>query len=192
MEQAIDIRALKTGDERAFRSLVEAYQDRVFNTCLGFLETREEAEDATQETFVEVFSSIGRFREEAKLSTWIYRIAVSKSLEAVRKKKRKKRFAFFLRGEENSAALESASDSDGRNHPLAQIENKEHAEALYAALSALPESQRTAFTLHKIEGLKETEIGEVMKISTASVESLIHRAAIKLRELLNEYYRSLS
>jgi len=94
--EAIDIGVLKAGDEAAFRALVEMYQDRVFNTCLGFLESLEEAEDAAQETFMEVYHAVQHFREEAKLSTWIYRIAMTKALMAISKKRRKKGFAVFL------------------------------------------------------------------------------------------------
>ncbi len=124
-EVTIDIGALKAGDEGAFGALVETYQDRVFNTCLGFLESKEEAEDAAQETFIEVCHAVQNFREEAKLSTWIYRIAVSKSLMAIRKKRRKKRFAIFYSSEKEGDELEQIGDADERNHPLAQLENKE-------------------------------------------------------------------
>ncbi|HLF34034.1 MAG TPA: sigma-70 family RNA polymerase sigma factor, partial [Cyclobacteriaceae bacterium] len=84
---------LRRGDEQAFRQLVEEYQDKVYNTCLGFVRNEEEADDLAQEVFVEVFSSVQSFRGDSKLSTWIYRIAVTKSLELIRSKKRKKRFA---------------------------------------------------------------------------------------------------
>ena len=87
---------LKNADEAAFRFLVEKYQDKVFNTCLGFLRNVEEAEDLTQEVFIEVYESIVSFRGDAKVATFLYRIAVNKSLDYLRKKKRKKRFSFVL------------------------------------------------------------------------------------------------
>lgn len=189
-EELIDVAALKAGDEDAFRTMVESFQDRVFNTCLGFLETRQEAEDVAQEVFIEVYRSLGHFREEAKLSTWVYRIAVTKSLQEIRKKRSKKRFAIFASDEQAEDSLKSVRDSDEGNHPLAQLENKERAEALYAALSKLPESQRVAFTLHKIEGLSYQEISNVMDTSVSSVESLIHRAKTNLRKRLYDFYRS--
>jgi RNA polymerase sigma factor (sigma-70 family) len=189
-EELIDVAALKAGDEDAFKTMVESFQDRVFNTCLGFLQTRQEAEDVAQEVFIEVYRSLRHFREEARLSTWVYRIAVTKSLQEIRRKRRKKRFAIFTSNERAKDPLESARDSDEGNHPLAQLENKERAEALYAALSKLPESQRVAFTLHKIEGLSYQEISNVMDTSVSSVESLIHRAKANLRKRLYNFYRS--
>ena len=69
--------ALQRGDERAFRQLVETFKDRVYNTCLGFVGRPEEAEDVAQEVFVAVHRSVGDFRGESRLSTWIYRIAVN-------------------------------------------------------------------------------------------------------------------
>jgi RNA polymerase sigma factor (sigma-70 family) len=189
MEEIFNIDALKTGDEDAFRAVVEAYQDRVFNTCFGFLASREEAEDAAQETFIEVYSSINNFREEAKLWTWIYRIAVNKSLQIIRNKKRKKRFAIFYKDKPEEDIFESLSIPDENNHPLFQIENKERSEALYAAMNKLPESQRTAFVLHKIEGLSYDEVSKILNVTMSSVESLMHRAKDNLKKHLYSYYK---
>jgi RNA polymerase sigma factor (sigma-70 family) len=190
--ELIDVAALKAGDEDAFRTMVDSFQDRVFNTCLGFLQTRQEAEDVAQEVFIEVYRSLGHFRGEAKLSTWVYRIAVTKSLQEIRKRRRKKRLAIFTSNEQAEDSLASAGESDESNHPLAQLENKERAEVLYSALSKLPESQRVAFTLHKIEGLSYQEISDVMDTSIPSVESLIHRARANLRKRLYNFYRTQS
>ncbi len=189
VEENIDVGELKSGNERAFRALVEMFQDRVFNTCFGFLGNREEAEDAAQETFIDIFSSIKHFREDAKLSTWIYRIAVTTSLQAIRRKRRKKRFSLLFTGDRKDDAMASAADSSINNHPLALLENKERGELLYRAMNKLPASQRVAFTLHKIEGLGYKEIGEVMNLSLSSVESLIHRAKTNLQNSLSDYYR---
>jgi RNA polymerase sigma factor (sigma-70 family) len=188
VEDGIDIDALKSGDDEAFRKLVEMFQDRVFNTCLGFLESREEAEDVAQETFVEVHRSIKGFRGDARLSTWIYRIAATKSLQVIRSKRRKKRFAFFLRGRESNDVMESVADPADNNHPLAQIENKERAEIVYSAIDKLPDSQRVACILNKIEGLSYEEVADVMNVSLSSVESLLHRAKSNLRKSLRVYY----
>jgi RNA polymerase sigma factor (sigma-70 family) len=189
MSGEIDIAALQNGDAQAFRSLVDQFQDRVFRTCFGFLGNRAEAEDATQETFIAIHSSIGKFRGDSTLSTWIYRIAVITALQAIRKKRRKRQISLFFSNGEQDGALDTVSDTDVNAHPLLKLENKERAEALYAALGRLTESQRTAFTLHKIEGLEYKEIAEVMHLSLSSVESLIHRARTNLQKYLGAYYR---
>jgi RNA polymerase sigma-70 factor (ECF subfamily) len=89
------IERLKKGDDAAFKIIVEAWQDMVYNTSLGIVQNPEDAEDVAQEVFVQVYESVGQFKGDSKVSTWIYRIAVTKSLDHLRKKKRKKRFAFM-------------------------------------------------------------------------------------------------
>jgi RNA polymerase sigma factor (sigma-70 family) len=194
MNESINIEALKQGDDAAFRDIVAMYQDRVYNTCLGFLPSRQEAEDTAQEVFIEVFRSIKNFRGEAALSTWIYRIAVTKSLLELRKKRRLKRFAYFVPWTHGADdPMDMVADPDAHNHPLAQLEDKERAETIYATLGSLPESQRVAFTLHKIEGLSYGEIAAILDTSVAAIESLIHRARTHLRKKLSDYYtRQLS
>ena len=84
------IKKLKLGDEKAFRILFDLYRSNVYNTAAGFLTNVNDAEDVTQEVFIQVFKSIKHFKENSKLSTWIYRITVTKSLDLLRKKKTKK------------------------------------------------------------------------------------------------------
>ncbi|MEO6613763.1 MAG: sigma-70 family RNA polymerase sigma factor [Chitinophagaceae bacterium] len=79
------IQQLRQGDEPAFRWLVENYRNRVFHTVLNILQDTKEAEDAAQDTFIQVFESVSRFKEESSLSTWIYRIAVRKALDKLRR-----------------------------------------------------------------------------------------------------------
>ena len=138
------------GGDRAFKTLVENYQQRVYNTCLGFVKNPEDADDLTQEVFIEIFRSILKFRMESKLSTWIYRIAVTKSLESLRARKRKKRFALFrsLFNSDNSVI-----DIPDFNHPGIIAENNERSKIIFQAMDKLPESQNIAYTLHKLEGL---------------------------------------
>ena len=180
---------LKQGDRQAFDYLVNNYQVRVYNTCLGVLHNEGDAEDITQEVFIEVHRSVKGFKEEAKLSTWIYRIAMTKSLDHLRSKKRKKRFAFvttLFSGDTNTPRF----DPPDFVHPGVQLENKETAAYLFKALNELPENQKMAFTLHKVEGLSYQEICEVMEISLASVESLMFRAKQNLKLHLAEYYKN--
>ena len=161
------------------------YQDRVYNTCLGLLQNEEDAEECAQDVFIEVYRSVGDFRGEARLSTWIYRIATTKSLEKIRKRKRLKRFAFLksITGDQGDEVQVAAF-----NHPGVLLEQKEHAQALFQAISLLPDSQRVAFTLHKVEGLPYQEICEVMELSLSSVESLMFRARKNLQQRLKVYY----
>lgn len=185
-EQEI-IRNLKAGDESAFKFLVDEFQKKVYNTCLGLLQNAEDAEDTTQEIFVSVYQSIHQFKGDSKLSTWIYRIAVTKSLDFIRMKKRKKRFAFIQQFFFNEHG-EIKNEVGHFNHPGIQLENKERAFILFQAIDKLPENQKTAFILSKLEDLSYTEISEVMGVSISSVESLLFRAKQNLQKHLKNYY----
>jgi len=180
------IKGLTKGDEDAFKTLVDDFKDRVYNTSLGFVHNPQDAEDISQEVFIEIFESVKGFEGKAKLSTWIYRITVTKSLDFIRSRKRKKRFAFFTSLFDDSDKL--IHDPPDFTHPGIEIEKQEQASILFKAMSKLPENQKIAYTLNKIEGLSYSEICEVMNISLSSVESLIHRAKNNLRKLLENYY----
>jgi RNA polymerase sigma-70 factor, ECF subfamily len=177
---------LKSGNEEAFKELVNLFQDRVINICFRFLNSREDAEDVAQEVFVEVYQSIHRFRGEAKLSTWIHRIAVSKSLDTIRKMKRKKRMAqlkslFGLEAHEEPAASLTSNPDEA-------LEQQERVMILQSCINELVENQKIAITLNKYEGFSYKEIAEIMGTSLSSVESLIHRGMKNLKEKLFRYY----
>ncbi len=177
---------LKQGDESAFRTIVETRKDLVYNTALGLLQNTGDAEDITQEVFIKVYESVHQFKGESAFSTWLYRIAVTKSLEMIRNRKRKKRFAFItgLFGDDNQPRHEPPDFV----HPGVQLDNRENASMLFKAIAKLPENQRIAFTLHKVEGVPYLEISEVMNITVSAVESLIHRAKANLRKSLEDFY----
>lgn len=187
MSETEVINLLKAGDREAFNELLKNSGSRVFNTALGILQNNEDAEDITQEVFVEVFQSITNFKGDAKLTTWIYRITVTKSLEFLKKKNRKKRFGFMtpLFSDERVEPIMEVPDF---YHPGVQLENKERSKILFAAINSLPENQKTAFVLQKIENLSYAEIADVMRVSLSSVESLMFRAKQNLQKLLSDYY----
>jgi RNA polymerase sigma factor (sigma-70 family) len=178
---------LKSGEREAYSELLLQYSGRVYNTALGLLQNREDAEDMTQEVFTEVFRSIQGFRQQSQLSTWIYRIAVTKSLELLRSRQRDKRTGVILSlfGKEH---LLNVTADEQFYHPGISLENKEMSAVLFNAIRRLPLNQRTAFTLNKLENLSYSELSEVMDLSVSSIESLLFRAKQKLRELLGDYY----
>jgi RNA polymerase sigma-70 factor (ECF subfamily) len=175
---------LRHGEEPAFKELVDQFQDKVFNTALGLLQHHTEAEDIAQEVFIQVFRSIQQFKGDSLLSTWIYRITVSKSLDHLRSKKRKKRFGFMssLFGDDNKPAHEPGDF----NHPGVLQENKEDAALLFKMIDKLPENQRTAFILNKVEELSYREIAAILNTTEGAVDSLLQRAKTNLRKKLNE------
>lgn len=175
---------LRQGAESAFKELVFRFQDKVFNTALGFLNHTTEAEDITQEVFIQIFRSIKQFKGESLLSTWIYRITVTKSLDHLRSKKRNKRFGFLssLFGDNNMPVYEPTDF----NHPGVLQEKKEDAAILFKVIDLLPEKQRTAFILNKVEELSYREIAAILNTTESAVDSLLQRAKLNLRKKLNE------
>jgi RNA polymerase sigma-70 factor (ECF subfamily) len=178
------IQGLRNGDETAFKYLVDNYQDRVFNTAIGIVQNAEDAEDVAQEVFIQVYRSIHSFKGESKLSTWLYRIATTRALDMLRSRKSKKRFGFVQRlfGDGNEPLFELPDF----NHPGVMLDRKENAARLFKAINQLPENQKVAFTLHKLEDLSYQEVSEVMQTSVAAVESLMHRAKQNLRKILGK------
>ncbi len=180
------IEQLRLAEESAFRLLVEEYRNRVFHTVLNILQDSEESEDAAQETFIQIFESIKGFKEESSLSTWIYRIATRKALDKLRRRKARHRqhqlLPWWMPEEKKSAEQIFL-------HPGIITENKEKAAVLFNAISNLPEKQRIAFTLIKVQGMNYEEACEILEQNIKAVESLITRAKINLQKSLENYYK---
>lgn len=177
---------LQRGEQEAFSRVVDLCQDMVYNTVLSIVQNEADAEDITQEVFLQVHQSVKLFKGDSKFSTWLYRITITKSLDFEKRKKRKKRFAFVqnLFGEKEEAVNYPVEF----NHPGVLLENKEKAGELFKALQQIPDNQRTAFTLSKIEGLNNQEIAAIMNTSFYAVESLLARAKTSLKKKLKDYY----
>ncbi len=174
------IEKLRQGDEPAFRWLVNNYRNRVYHTVLNLLQNIKEAEDVAQETFIQVHQSIHGFREDASLNTWICRIASRKAIDKLRRKKTREKWQNWW-GKENN-------QEEDFEHPGILAENKEKASILFKAINSLPEPQRVAFTLIKVQGLPYEEACSILQKNIKAVESLIVRARINLQKKLGEYY----
>lgn len=183
------IEQLKQGNEQAFRQLVENHQKLVVNTCFGMVQNREDAEDIAQDVFIEVYRNIQKFRADSKLSTWLYRIAVNRSLNHIRDNKKNKWFHSF----EDEVAAKNRElqrlESSKTDQPEWELENKQRAIILHEAINSLPKNQKVAFTLSKYEELSYQEIAEVMELSVSSVESLLFRAKKGLQKKLYKCYK---
>jgi RNA polymerase sigma-70 factor, ECF subfamily len=182
------IQSIKNNEAESFRTLVAHYQDMIVNTCYGFVKNHMDAEDLAQEVFIEVYRSVDKFREDSKLSTWLYRIAVNKSIDFLRKQKRKSWLGSIqsMFGGEKKAVV--VKDKHQLN-PQQTLEQNERKLVLEAAIDKLAENQRIAFILHKYEDLNYKEVAEIMDLSLSSVESLMHRAKKNLQRLLYDYYQ---
>ena len=176
---------LHLGSEVAFRTLVERYQDRIYRTVLSLLRSPEEAEDVAQEVFVEVYQTIGQFRGDAALSTWLYRLATSRALKNRQKARAKKRFAYFtnLFGFDNNVLHEVPDHA----HPLALLEGQQQLRFLLDRIARLPNQQQVAFTLRHEQELSYEEIAAVLNTTLPAVESLLFRARQTLRKHLQSH-----
>ncbi|MCX6276594.1 MAG: RNA polymerase sigma factor [Bacteroidetes bacterium] len=173
-------------ERTAFQYLVIRYQRGVIKTAFHFLGNMEDAEDLSQEIFLEIIRSIHTFRNSSTLETWIYRITVNRSLNQLKKNKRR---GFLIR-------LESIIGFSG-NHSIPEPyanetslgqEEKENKKMLHDAINKLPENQRIAFVLHKFDDQAYKQVAEIMNLSLAAVESLIHRAKSNLHTQLIAHF----
>ena len=151
----------------------------VYNLCLGYLHSIEDAEEVTQDVFIKVYHSISEFKNKSSLKTWIYRITINKCLDFIKAKKRLKRMSDMI------SIFNSKNEliHSGKNfeHPGILLENKEKSILLFKAIELLPKYQKTVFILSKIEGLNNKEISEILEKSISAVENLIHRAKDNLK-----------
>lgn len=180
------IALLIKGDENAFKTIVNTYKKMVYNTVLGFVQDTGYAEDVTQEVFIKVYENIGRFKQDSKLSTWIYRIGITQAIDFCRRRGRRQRAGFILNlfGSREGLPAEPADFI----HPGVLAENRERSVILFKAINKLPENQRTAFLLQKMQDCSQRQIADIMQINEGAVESLLSRAKQNLRKLLVNYY----
>ncbi len=170
-----------------FIAIYNQYKVLVYNVALHYLQNVEDAEEITQDVFVQVHNSLDSFKENSSLKTWIYRITINKSLDFIKHKNSVKRFFIFGKKSENEKELEILSNFE---HPGIDLVNKENAAILFKVINELTENQKTAFILSKLDGLSNPEISEIMNVSISSVESLIFRAKTTLKEKLSNKFEN--
>ena len=184
------IQGIRKGDEASFRELVDQYQEMVINVSNRFVHNRDDALDVAQDVFIKTYDSIGKFREQSSLSTWLYRITVNRSLNFIRDKKRRNIFNSLDVLFENEESSPVKQEQDHHDTADVQLEKEENTHALYKALDDLPKKQRVAITLNKLEGLSYKEISEIMDISVSETGVLINRARKKLQKRLLQYFKN--
>lgn len=172
----------------AFPAFIKMHQDRVYNVVLGMLQNQQDAEEITQDVFIEVYRKASAFKGDSSISTWLYRIAVNKSIDHLRSKQRKKRFGIII-NLFHPQSNEAVHEPRHFVHPGVVSENKEKAKYLFTAIKSLPENQQTAFVLNEMEQLSYKDISEVMETTVSAVESLLIRAKQNLRKRLADFYK---
>ena len=181
---------LQAGDATAFRELVQLNSANVYNVALKLLGNEQEAEDVLQETFLSAFQAIDSFEGRAKLSSWLYRIAYNASLMRLRKRKGMTTFSLDepTGDSEGDDGRESRHLVDWSAVPDDQLLTAEARQEMDRAISELPESLRSTFILRDIQGLSGAETAEILDITVQAVKNRLHRARLRLRDHLSEYF----
>src|SRR6202050_816700 len=173
------VQRAQSGDEQAFATLFQTHKKRVYSVCLLMTKDVAEAEDLTQEAFLQVFRSVGSFRGESAFSTWLYRIAVNTVLMKLRRRKAPPTVSL---DEPVSSESPSLHRDFGKNDP--DLTGLVDRLALRRALQELPEGCRTIFSLHEVEGYQHHEIAQLLDCSIGNSKSQLHKAKLKMRALL--------
>ena len=190
-DEATLVAQLRAGDEAAFEQVVRLYGGRLLAVARRILSSDEDARDTVQDAFLNAFKSLDRFEGNAKLSTWLHRIAVNSALMKLRTRKRKP--------EQSIETLLPAFLDDGHHEerfrsweePIDKImERKETRELVRQQIDALPESYRTVLVLRDIEGLDTEETANMLGLSVNATKIRLHRARQALRGLLAPHFRS--
>jgi len=174
------VQRAQAGDQQAFGVLFQAHKKRVYSVCLLMTKDVAEAEDLTQEAFLQVFRSVRSFRGDSAFSTWLYRVAVNTVLMKLRRRKK----APQLLSLDEPVSQESPSlrrDVGGADPQLSGAIDRL---ALRRAMQELPEGCRQIFALHEVEGYQHHEIAEILDCSVGNSKSQLHKAKMKMRDLL--------
>jgi len=175
----------QAGDTRAFGELVERYQGRVFALTKRILKDDDEAEDALQETFLSAFRGLKNFKQEARFSTWILRVASNAALMRLRKRRLDTVSLERPTDEEDGPALELA---DWGKTPEEELLDRETKDVMDKAIAELPPDYAAVFQLRDVEGLSNEDAAEALGTSVAATKSRLHRARLFLRERLNRHF----
>jgi RNA polymerase sigma-70 factor (ECF subfamily) len=186
MPEADAIRLAQQGDEGAFEHLYRMHGRRVYSLCLRMVGNTAEAEDLAQEAFLQLFRKIGTFRGESAFSTWLHRLAVNVVLMRLRRKT------------VVDASLEEVTEPDEESGgprrdfggPDLRLSGSIDRVNLQRAIDQLPQGYKTVFVLHDVQGYEHNEIAELMGCSIGNSKSQLHKARMRLRELLHETLRN--
>ncbi|MDR3734503.1 MAG: RNA polymerase sigma factor [Acidobacteriaceae bacterium] len=178
--EAEAIEAARNGDPDAFSKLYALHKRRVYTLCLRMLGNVSEAEDMTQEAFLHLFRKIGSFRGESAFSTWLHRLTVNLVLMHLRKKGLQ-----LVSLEETINPEDDAPKRDfGSRDP--RLTGSVDRVTLERAVASLPPGYRLVFILHDVEGYEHNEIATMLECSTGNSKSQLHKARLKLRDILRE------
>ncbi len=183
------VQRARSGDERAFRLLVERYQKKVYAVALGMVRDREEAMDVVQEAFVKVHRSLDSFKADATFYTWLYRITVNVCIDVIRRRgaMRSDSVEFDERvGHDLAEANLGAVSSQLGSNPEKSVLQHELGQKIQEALEQIPEKHRAILLLRELDGLSYEELAQALEIPKGTVMSRLFHARAKVQKLLSE------
>ncbi|MBO7726174.1 MAG: sigma-70 family RNA polymerase sigma factor [Thermoguttaceae bacterium] len=183
--------AVKAGDALAFEELMNRYQGKVLSMLIHFTESRQQAEELTQDIFMNIYKARGRYEPTAKFKTWLYKIVENRGLNFLRSRKRRPERLL------NTSPPNDGGGAGGEENLLAQsgylparqYDRAEEREMVNLALRSLDPRYREAVLYHHIEGMDYSQIGQIMDLTPSAVKSLLHRARRRLAEILAPYMK---
>ena len=164
VDETILVQAAQDGDIDAFEAIVRRHQASVYRVALRMLGSRADAQDVTQETFMRAWRSLGRFRSDSAVSTWLYRIVTRRCLDVIA-------------GRQTTEHLDEDVHANVTD-PSESAEHRERLRAVTRAIATLPAEQRAALVLREFESLSYQEVADVLGTTVAAVKGRIHRARI--------------
>ena len=176
------------GDVPAFEELVERYHGKIYGLTYNMTSNREDAEDLTQEVFVKAFEALPRFKRKSSFYTWLYRIAVNKTIN-YRKKRNRKRTLSLDQFDQDIKTDETYHDLTSKGSPLRNISLSELQEKLNKALQLLSEKHRTVVVMHDMQGIPHEEIAKVVGASVGTVRSRLFYARRQMQTELSEFVK---
>ena len=184
------VKRVRSGDQRAFKLLVERYQRKIYAVALGMLKDKEEALDVSQEAFVKVYKYLDHFKGDASFYTWLYRITANICIDIIRKRAgaggEAVEFDETLPMDVSEANIGALGSRLGTN-PQKSMLRKELAEKIQAALAEVPEKHRAIILLREIEGMSYEDLSRTLGIPKGTVMSRLFHARLKVQKILNEY-----
>lgn len=186
-DEASLVEALKSGDPEACACMIKQYAPRVYAIAIRMLNDPDDAEEVLQETFISACKNIKKFEERSALGTWLHRIATNAALMHLRKRKRRE------------VSLDEPIETQGGDDVYREVQdwtfspddhamNSEIRDILEKAIAELPETLRTVFVLREIEGYSTEETAQILEISVSAAKVRLHRARLRLRQLLSPYF----
>lgn len=173
------IKEILNGNTEKFSVIANDYASLLFRVAIGYMHSKEEAEDIVQEVLIKAYNSLNTFKGESKLSTWLYRITVNTCINELN---RRKRTSFFSSIEDFQGHF---FDIGSQKNPEQQLIEEESNRKVRKAIDKLPTKQKTAFILQRYKELSQKEISEIMEITEGAVEQLLQRGKSNLKKRLS-------